>query len=93
MFDENLDKRAHQLMMSPAIGKAGKLLTSMDIDVNDDGQLKTALATTGMSIATAIDNKEITFKTAESEAMLYCLLGVAIAQVLGGNKFQEVTVQ
>ncbi len=95
MFDANLDKRANQLMMSPAISKAGRLLTKMGIDVNNEEELKTALSTVGISIALALDEKEITFKTAEAEAMLYCLLGVSIAQVLDGNKFvcSEVTVQ
>ena len=93
MLDTDLDKRANQLMMSPAISKAGQLLTSMGIDVNNEKELKTALSTRGVSIASAIDNKEIAFKTTEAEAMLFCLLGVSIAQVLGGNKFEESVLQ
>ncbi len=93
MLDGDLDKRATQFMMSPAISKAGGILTRMGIDVNDEEELKTALSTIGVCIAQAIDNEEISFKSAEAEAMLYCLLGISIAQVLGGDKFEEVTVQ
>jgi len=93
MIDKNLETKAHQFMMSPAISEAGKLLNSMGIDVNNEEQLKTALSTVGLNIALALDEKEIIFKTTEAEAMLYCLLGVSIAQVLDGNKFEEVTVQ
>ena len=93
MIDNDLEKRVQQFMMSPAISKAGGILTRMSIDVNDEDDLLTALSTTGVSIAKALDNGEIVFKSVEAEAMLYCLLGVSIAQVLGGNKFEEVTVQ
>jgi len=93
MIDKNLDKVAHQLMMSPAISKAGKLLNSMGFDVNNEKELKTALSTVGLNIALALDDKEIIFKTTEAEAMLYCLLGVSIAQVLDGNKFEEAALQ
>jgi hypothetical protein len=93
MIDDNLEKRAQQFMMSPAISKAGGILTRMNIDVNNEGDLKTALSTIGVNIAKALDNNEVTFKSVETEAMLYCLLGISIAQVLGGNKFEEVTVQ
>jgi len=93
MIDKNLDKVAHQLMMSPAINKAGKLLNSMGLDVNSEEELKTALSTAGITIALALDDKEIIFKTTETEAMLYCLLGVSIAQVLDGNKFEEAVLQ
>jgi len=93
MIDKNLDEVAHQLMMSPAFSKAGTLLNSMGLDVNSEEELKTALSTVGINIALALDNKEIIFKTTEAEAMLYCLLGVSIAQVLDGNKFEEAVLQ
>ena len=93
MIDNDLEKRVQQFMMSPAISKAGGILTRMSIDVNDEEELETALSTIGVSIAQALDDNEITFKSVEAEAMLYCLLGITISQVLGGNKFEEVIVQ
>jgi hypothetical protein len=93
MIDKDLEEKARALMMSPAISKAGGILTRMSIDVNDEEELKTALSTIGVCLSQALDNNEIIFKSVESEAMLYCLLGITISQVLDGNKFQEATVQ
>ena len=93
MIDKDLEAKVQALMMSPAISKAGGIITRMSIDVNDEEELETALSTIGVCLSQALDNNEIIFKSAESEAMLHCLLGIAISQVLGGNKFQEVTVQ
>lgn len=93
MIDKAIREQARALMMSPAMNKAGGILTRMQIDVNNEEDLLTALSTIGISITNALDNKEISFKTTESEAMLYCLLGINISQVLGGNKFEMVVVQ
>lgn len=45
MIDHDLASKVQALMVSPAISKAGGILTRMNIDVNDEEELKTALTT------------------------------------------------
>jgi hypothetical protein len=75
---------AHELMMSPTMDKLANLSLSMPIDVNDEGELKTALASTALPLIRALDAGRIRFDDDTDSAMLHGLLVVALSIVVGG---------
>jgi hypothetical protein len=94
MNNDDLERRAGMLQMSPTLERLYHLAKGCPIDVNNPADLKAAFATSGQQLIEALDNNRITFTDDEDKALFYGLLTVTTDYVMDGKlkkAFKPVT--
>ncbi|MDP2097559.1 MAG: hypothetical protein U1D70_16265 [Methylobacter sp.] len=81
----NLDKMAHEMMMSPTLERLFHLAQGVPCDTNKPEELRAALAVAGNELIRALDNGRIHFDNDLDKAMLYGLLTVTTDFVMHGK--------
>lgn len=90
---QHLKDKAHAIMMSETFQAISTIGGSLSVNIKDEEELTTALATCLVNISSCLDNKQIEFKTDEAEAFTLGLLSVVLKQVLGEIQIEKVAVQ
>ena len=86
MKNESIELTAAKLQMSPTLERLA-LLAQNDcpLDAMNPDDLRTGLASCGIPIIEALDNKRIHFDNSEDKALFYGLLMVSIDYVMVGK--------
>ncbi|MBK5965716.1 hypothetical protein CCR95_16915 [Thiocystis minor] len=86
-------KAAHDLMMSETMQRLCAMADGLDMNPTDPANIKTALATTGMSVIRGLDHGRIHFDDEHDKIMLFGLLVVAMEIVMDGEFASGLTRQ